>query len=107
MANAAIGEVDIELGGKIETLKSSIPAARTASQVGGGFIGASARVAAFDFDTVLHIVAAGLGKKPADVERAVFEAGMPTLSGPVSTFITYLANGGKPPKEDSAGTGEA
>lgn len=107
MANTAIGEVDIELDGKTETLKSSISAARTASQVGGGFIGASARVAAFEFDTILMIVAAGLGKKPADVERAVFEAGMPALAGPVSTFVTYLASGGKPPKEDSAGSGEA
>ena len=103
MANSAIGEVETPLG----TLKCSIAAARTASQVGGGFIGASARVAAFEFDTILMIVAAGLGKKPADIEQAVFEAGMPALSGPVSTFVTYLANGGKPPKEDSAGAGEA
>lgn len=103
MANEAIGEVETPLG----TLKSSIPAARVASQVGGGFIGASARVAAFDFDTILAIMAAGLGKKAADIEQAVFEAGMVNLSGPVSTFITYLANGGRPPREDASGSGEA
>jgi hypothetical protein len=107
MANPAVGEVDIELNGKVETLKSTLPAARLVSQLGGGFLNASARVSVMDFDLCVAIVAAGLGKQSKDVENAVFATGLADLIGPISTFVTYLANGGKPPKEDAPASGEA
>lgn len=107
MANAAVGEVDIILGDKIETMRSTVAAARIVSHMGSGFLNASARIAAMDFDLCVAVIAAGLGKKPADVEALVFAEGVANLSGEVSTFITYLANGGKPPREDATGSGEA
>lgn len=108
MADATIGEVDIELDGKTVTLQSTPAAAKRVSTMGGGFLGASARVATLDLDACVEAVAAGLNKKAADIEGAVYRAGVANLSGPVSTFVTYLANGGRAPIEATeTGTGEA
>lgn len=109
MANSAIGEVDIELGGKTVTLQSTPKAARAVSQIGGGFLMVANKITIFDLDVCAAVVAAGLDKRPTEVEDAVFRAGVTNLAAPLNTFVTYLANGGKPATTDSegAGSGEA
>jgi hypothetical protein len=42
------------------------------------------------------VVAAGLGKKNAEVEEAVYRTGLPALGADVVKFVNILANGGKP-----------
>jgi hypothetical protein len=109
MANTAIGEVDIELDGKTETLKSTPKAARAVSAIGGGFLMVANKITIFDLDVITAVVAAGLGKRPTEVENAVYSAGAANLAAPLNTFVTYLANGGKPTDDQNkeAGSGEA
>lgn len=105
MANAAIGEVDIELNGKSETLKSTLKAAK-AVNAHGGFMNVLARLAAMDQDFYVLVVSAGLGKKPGEVEEAVFKTGLPQLTEGLSDFVLLLTNGGKP-LSGVSGSGEA
>jgi hypothetical protein len=54
------------------------------------------KVTIFDLDVCAAVVAAGLNKRPNEVEDAVWRAGVTNLAAPLNTFVTYLANGGKP-----------
>lgn len=105
---AGVGEVDIELGGKTETLKATLKAAKLVSGSAGGFQNVLRQLALFDHDAYVSVVAAGLGKKPADVENSVFAAGLPSLTDALSDYVMLLTNGGKPFKAaDGDGSGEA
>ncbi|MDB5620511.1 hypothetical protein [Tardiphaga sp.] len=102
-----IGEVEIELNGKTETLRSSLDAGKKVN-AGGGYGQVLQKLAAFDQDYYVLVVAAGLGKKPSDVEHAVWKAGLPNLTEALSTYVQYLANGGKPlTNAENDGSGEA
>lgn len=102
-----MSEVEVTIKGRPETLKCSLKAAKTVNAVAGGFQGALARLAAMDQEAYFLIVAAGLNKKPIDVEQAVYETGLPNLTEPLSAYVLLLANGGKPLSAESAGEGEA
>ncbi len=102
-----MSEVEVTIKGRPETLKCSLKAAKTVNAVAGGFQGALARLAAMDQEAYFLIVAAGLGKKPIDVEQAVYETGLPSLTEKLSEFVLLLANGGKPLSAEPAGEGEA
>jgi len=103
------GEVEIKLNGKVETLRSSLGAAKRVSAA-GGFVHVINRVQAADLEFYILVVAAGLGKKNSEVEEAVYSTGLPALGADVIKFVNLLANGGKPYEpEVSSGvtTGEA
>lgn len=104
-----MSEVDITLKGKPETLRCTLKAAKTVNALAGGFQGALARLANMDQDAYFLIVAAGLNKRPVDVEQAVYESGLTTLTEPLSNFVLLLANGGRPlaAAEETSGEGEA
>lgn len=104
-----MSEVEITLKGKSETLRCTLKAAKSVNALAGGFQGALARLANMDQEAYFLIVAAGLGKKPMEIEQAVYEAGLTNLTEPLSNFVMLLANGGKPlaPAEEGAGEGEA
>lgn len=91
----SIGEVEITLNGKSETLRSSLDAAKRVNAL-GGFMHVHTKLQAYDFDYFVMVIAAGLGKKAPDIESAVYKTGLPKLLGDVSMFVNYLANGGKP-----------
>jgi hypothetical protein len=93
------GEVEITLDGKSETLRCTLPAARAVNAISGGFLEVYSRLAAIDFEAYVLVVAAGLNKKPADVETAVYKNGLPMLTAPLSEFVGMLANGGKRKKD--------
>ena len=108
MANAAVGEVDIELDGKTVTLKSTLAAAKRVNAAGGlRYI--AERLDAYDLDAYVAVVAAGADRRNADVENVVFSAGMARLQVPLGVYISFLASGGKPiePPKDGAPAGEA
>jgi hypothetical protein len=94
-ADASIGEVAITLDDKEVVLKCSLAAAKRVN-AGGGYFHVMARLGAMDHDFYVMVVAAGLDKKPNDVEGAVYKAGLPALTERLITFCEYLANGGKP-----------
>jgi hypothetical protein len=102
-----MSEVEITLNGKTETLRCTLRAAKRVN-AGGGFAEMLRKLAIFDQDTYFAIVAAGLDKKTSDVEDAVYENGLPDLTESLSTYVSLLANGGKPLKTtETGGTGEA
>ncbi len=104
-----VGEVEIKLNGKIETLRPSLGAAKRVN-ARGGFANVVGRLQAADLEFYVLVVAAGLNKKEAEVENAVYLTGLPALGVDVVKFVNILANGGKPfdaeaPEGD--GSGEA
>lgn len=98
-----MSEVEITLNGKTETLRCTLRAAKRVNAMPDGFQGVGRRLISLDFDTYVAIVAVGLDKKPADVEDAVFEAGMLKLFPVIDEYVGRLMNGGEliRPKEDS------
>lgn len=104
-----MSEIEIKLKGKSETLRCTLKAAKSVNALAGGFQGALARLANMDQEAYFLIVAAGLGKKPMEIEQAVYEAGLTNLTEPLSNYVLLLANGGKPlvATEENDGEGEA
>lgn len=90
------GEVKITLDGRPETLRCSLRSGKIVSAMSGGFQGALGRLANMDFEAYAAIVAAGLNKRPAEIEEAVYATGLPELTEPLSQFVLLLANGGRP-----------
>jgi hypothetical protein len=94
-----VGDVEIELGGEKRVLRPTLDAALTISRQNGGILAATNAVGRFDFDVIVSVVTLGLGLKGNDakaVPEMVFEAGLTNLIDPVSTYLTIIANGGKP-----------
>lgn len=102
----SVGEVEIKLDGKQETLRPSLGAAKRVNAA-GGFSQVINKLIAFDLDYYVTVVAAGLGKKPSDVEEAVYKTGLPVLVNELVTYVGYLANGGRPAEVGETKTGEA
>lgn len=104
-----MSDVEITLKGKSETLRCTLKAAKTVNALAGGFQGALARLANMDQDAYFLIVAAGLGKRPVDVEQAVYDTGLTMLTESLSAYVLLLANGGRPlaAPGESEGEGEA
>lgn len=92
---ADIGEVEIVLSDKKEMLRPTLRAARMVNSM-GGFQEAFRKLLAFDMTAYVTIVAAGLGKRPDEVEEAVYKRGLSHLADPLAVFVGNLANGGKP-----------
>ncbi|MGJ5177419.1 hypothetical protein ACQR16_05995 [Bradyrhizobium oligotrophicum] len=95
MADKSNGEVDTPIG----TLRCSLAAAKTINAVAGSYNGALARLGMLDHDIYTAVAAAGLGKKPSEVEDMVYRAGLVNLTAPFVEFVSYLGNGGKPVAE--------
>ncbi len=93
------GEVVTPLG----TLRCTLRAAKEVSAYFGNYLDVFKKLAVFDHDAYVAIVAAGLGKARKDVEEDVYKAGLPTLTEPLSDYIGLLSNGGRPAATDDAG----
>jgi hypothetical protein len=102
-----MSDVEITLGSEPVTLRCTLRAAKRVN-AGVGFAEILRKLAVFDQDAYVAVVAAGLDKKPADVEDAVFATGLTNLTEPLSEYVALLANGGRPVKTaETGGTGEA
>jgi hypothetical protein len=95
-ASLGAGDVQIVLDGETVTLRPSLKAALTISREAGGIMGAFRGLSDLNLDTVIGIIAVGLGKKPADIEEAVWRTGVGSLVPGVTQFVSIIANGGKP-----------
>ncbi len=93
-----VGEVEITLDGKTETLRPSLGAMKKINAA-DGFTNVINKLLGYDFDYFVRVISAGLNKKPADIEDAVYKAGLPNLVQPLALYVGYLANGGKPAEE--------
>jgi hypothetical protein len=96
-------DVKIELGGdpenrKTETLVCTLKAAKAIVSMGGSFA-VLRRLQDFDQEAYIYVVAAGLSKRPVDVEQIVYETGMPDLNDKLSEYVSLLSNGGRPLKK--------
>ncbi len=98
-ASLGAGNVEIELDGETVILKPSLNACQTISRQSGGISAAVAAVGRFDFDTVVSVVTLGLGVTGSEakaVPEKVWRTGLTDLVGPVTKFLTIVANGGRP-----------
>jgi hypothetical protein len=113
-ASPGAGNVEIVLveQGKESThvLKPSLEACIHLSRISGGLAAAAERCHRLDFDTVVEVIAAGLGVNPGQKERmvqpAVYETGTIRLSGPCVLFLRVIANGGRLPADDDEEDGD-
>jgi hypothetical protein len=96
----------------IGTLRTSLAAAKRVNATCGSYFDQLQRLVAQDFATYVALVAAGLGKKPEDVEAKVFDVGLDDLNEPLTKFVKSLKNGGRdpdllPPGAEGDDTGES
>ncbi len=94
-----VGEVEIELDGEKKVLRPTLGAAKRVN-ASGGFSQVINKLLGYDLDYYVTVISAGLDRKPATVEEAVFKSGLPTLVEPLCRFVVNLSNGGKPPPAD-------
>lgn len=101
------GNVEIELNGETVVLRPNLKAAQNISRAKGGIMAAVDAVGKFDFDTMVNVIALGLGaegKEARDLADKVYSTGMADLVAPVIRYLSILANGGRP-VEDAGGEG--
>ncbi|TPN26629.1 hypothetical protein FKO01_25485 [Mesorhizobium sp. B2-3-3] len=93
------GNVEIELDGDTVVLRPSLMAAQAISRQSGGISSAVRAVGNYDFDVIVSVVTLGLGltgNEAKEVPNRVYRTGLTDLVGPVSTYLTIIANGGRP-----------
>ena len=103
------GNVEIELDGETAILRPSLKTCQTISRQSGGISSAVAAVGRFDFDIIVSVVTLGLGVKDEEaksIPEKVWRTGLTDLVGPVTKFLTIIANGGRPVDENGGEEGE-
>lgn len=99
-ASLGAGNVPITLDGEEAVLRPSLKAAQTISKQSGGIIAAVQAVGRFDFETIVAVIALGLGVSQArevqTLAEKVYSTGLTDLVEPVTKFLTIIANGGRP-----------
>ncbi|RVD66408.1 hypothetical protein [Mesorhizobium sp. M7A.F.Ca.ET.027.03.2.1] len=103
-ASLGAGNVHIQLDGETVTLRPTLKAAQAISRQAGGLIATLKGLSELDLDVVTGVIAAGLGRKTADIEDEVFRTGVVSLIPGATAFIGILANGGRP--SEAGGSGE-
>lgn len=101
------GDVAITLDGKACKLRPSLGACQTIDRAYRGLGKAVALLQDCSFDTIVFVVAAGLGKDPEDVEDAVFATGALNLMNPCIEFVSIIGNGGRRIEPEDEGGEEA
>lgn len=105
MSDASIGggDLKIEIDGDEVTLRATVGAGLAISRLGqgGGLSSVYQKLNAWDFDTILAVIVAGMGgKNPKELQGRVFKTGLFQLAPLCIEFVTIIANGGARPKED-------
>jgi hypothetical protein len=99
-ASLGAGNVTITLDGEEVVLRPSLKAAQTISKQSGGIIAAVQAVGGFDFETIVSVIALGLGvsqgREVQALAEKVYATGLTDLVEPVTRFLTIVANGGRP-----------
>jgi hypothetical protein len=101
------GDVEIELDGETVTLQCTLGAAMALTRAPGGIYGTGSvaeRLLRCDIDTMCMVIRAGLGLGPSavkDLPEKVFRTGLITMRGSLAIYIGRVANGGRPPEEET------
>lgn len=94
------GDVILTLDGEEVVLKPTLSACLTISRMNNGIRNTLNRVMELDFDTLVKVIAAGIGKPVTkELQEAVYKTGVYVVGTPVMRFITVINNGGRPPVE--------
>lgn len=113
------GNVTVTIDGEEYVLKPSISAITTLSRKYGGLNVVVERVAKLDFETILDVLEAGIGRTSSNPRQrqqfaeAVFHTGLTDDTGGLGLlcvrYVIILMRGGRPltPEEEAAYTNEA
>jgi hypothetical protein len=93
-----MSEIEITLAERPAVLRCTVRALRDLDASAGGFNEVIAGLTSYRFATYCSVVAAGLGKRPREVEEDVYATGMNALVGPLCEFVAMLVNGGRKPE---------
>jgi hypothetical protein len=97
------GDVPLELDGEQVVLRPTLDAALQASRIANGLTGAIDQCARYDLDTIIRVVALGLGLSgngSKDLPDKVYRTGVHIVAGKCIRFLNVLSNGGKPIVDD-------
>lgn len=97
------GDVQIELDGKLVTLRPTWEACQRISKIGGGLNAVAQRISMLDMDTICEVISIGLNLNPVlskKLPKAIFDVGLINLAGPCIDFVHIIGNGGRPITED-------
>lgn len=106
MSRVNYGQIDIELGDEMITLKPTLAAMQKIDRVFGSVRDASERVAKLSLDALVAIIAAGANldsQSAKELPERVFQAGVLNVAGPVSDYLIALMN---PTGRKAEGDGE-
>jgi hypothetical protein len=103
------GEIEITLPGsdgemKTLVLKPSIKATKLLSRNEGGLMTTVQQIMALNLDTFVRVIELGVGfteTGKAGLDDRIWRRGMNELAAPLVRYVHILANGGKPPKEET------
>lgn len=91
------GDVKVELAGHGEViLHPSLKACTVLTGMPGGVIKLQERVMHMEFSAIKMVVEAGLGKTAKEMDDIIFRTGLFDLRGPCISFLSIVANGGRP-----------
>ncbi len=100
------GEVEIKLNGRDVVLRPTLETLLVVNAF-GGILPAYDRLQKMDFNAYVAIIAAGLDKKPADIQWDVFKSDWTDFVEPLCELISNLTRGGRPKPKDGDVSGEA
>lgn len=107
-----MSQVNLTIGGETFALKCTLDAFRTIPAALGGFVGAFNAMQTADVNTIVFVIAAGIGKASSAKEHdriaeLIFKDGLePETISKVSEYVLLLKDGGKVKSEaqsDAAG----
>lgn len=98
-----IGDIEINLDGETVILRPSLAAAMTLSRMNGGISTLVNKCLGYDFDVILAVVVAGIGRSSKDLPEKVYKTGLIQLAPSCIKFLHVVANGGQPVGADDSG----
>jgi len=104
-ADPNLGEVKVRLGDREYTLTPSLGACMSLSK-NNGIVGAITRCRNLEMETIVEVLAAGLGRRSRDLPELVYQAGAIKVMPACITFLSNLSNGGRPLREEDEKTDE-
>lgn len=91
------GNVIVNLDGQGEvTLKPTLKACTSLTGMTGGVLKLQERVLNMEFSAIKMVIEAGIGRSSKELDDIIFRTGLFDLRGPCITFLSNVANGGRP-----------
>lgn len=97
-AEVGLGDVELTVDGIKLVLRPSLGACIALSK-NGGLQDAVRRCVNLEFDAIHSVISQGIGRSAKELPEKIYKEGLRNLSGPCISFLTNLANGGKPVEE--------